>query len=107
MGHTVTKDGISVDPAKIEAIVNWPRPMNGSEVRSFLGMAGYYQRFVEEFSKLDLAITRLLQKTNKFEWTTECEDTFQELKKRMVLKTLEEHKLYAKLKKCEFWLEEA
>jgi len=84
LGHTVTKDGISVDPAKIEAIVNWPRPTNVSEVRSFLGITGYYRRFVEGFSKLALPIIRLLQKTNKFEWTTECEDAFQELKKRMV-----------------------
>ena len=71
LGHIVTKDGISVDPAKIEAIVNWPRPANVSEVRSFLGMAGYYRRFIEGFSKLALPITKLLQNTNKFEWTTE------------------------------------
>jgi len=76
LGHIMTKDGISVDPAKIEDIVNRPRPTNVSEVRSFLGMAGYYRRFIEEFFKLALPITRLLQKTNKFEWTTECEDAF-------------------------------
>jgi len=58
LGHIVTKDGISVDPAKIEAIVNWPRPTNVSEVRSFLGMTGYYRTFVEGFSKLALPITR-------------------------------------------------
>jgi len=66
----VTKDGISMDPTKVETIVNWPRPTNVSEVRSFLGMAGYYRRFVEGFSKLALLITKLLRKTNKFEWTT-------------------------------------
>ena len=54
LGHIVTKDGISVDPAKIEAIVNCLRPTNVSEVRSFLGMAGYYRRFVEGFSKISL-----------------------------------------------------
>ena len=84
LGHIMTKDGISVDQTKIEAIVNWPRPKNVSEVRSVLGMAGYYRRFVEGFSKLALPITRLLRKTNKFEWTKESEDAFQELKKRMV-----------------------
>ena len=84
LGHIVGKDGISVDPAKVEAIVNWPRPTNVSEVRSFLGMAGYYRRFVEGFSKLALPITKLLRKTNKFEWTAECENAFQELKERMV-----------------------
>ena len=76
LGHIVTKDGISVDPAKVEAIVNWPRPTNVSEVRSFLGIAGYYRRFVEGFSKIALPITKLLRKTTKFEWTLECEDSF-------------------------------
>jgi len=80
----VTKDGISVDPAKVEAMVNWPRPTNVSEVRNFLGIAGYYRRFVEGFSKLALPITKLLRKTTKFEWTPEFEDSFQELKKRFV-----------------------
>jgi len=51
LGHIVTKDGISVDPAKVEAIVNWPRPTSVSQVRSFLGIAGYYRKFVEGFSK--------------------------------------------------------
>ena len=84
LGHIVTRDGVSVDLTKVEAIVNWPRPTNVSEVRSFSGMAGYYRRFVERFSKLALPITKLLWKTNKFEWTIECEDTFQELKKCLV-----------------------
>jgi len=84
MGHIVTKDGISVDPAKIEAIVNWPRSTKVSKVRSFLGITGCYRRFVEGFSKLAFPITKLLRKTTKFEWTPECEDSFQELKKRLV-----------------------
>jgi len=77
LGYIVAKDGISVGLAKIEAILNWPRPTNVFEVRSFLGMAGYYRRFVEGFSKLALPITRLLRKTNRFEWTIKCEDAFQ------------------------------
>jgi len=64
--------------------VNWPRPTNVSEVRNFLGMAGYYRRFIEGFSKLALPITELLWKSNKFEWTRDCEDSFQELKNRLV-----------------------
>jgi len=73
-----------VDLTKVEAIVIWPRLTNVFEVRRFLGVAGYYRRFVEGFSKLALPITKLLRKTNKFEWTIECENTFQELKKRLV-----------------------
>jgi len=76
LGHIVTKDGISVDPAKVEAIVNWPRPTNVSKVRSFLGIAGYYLRFVERLSKLALPITKLLQKTTKFEWTPNVKIAF-------------------------------
>ena len=67
LGHIVTKEGISMDPAKVEAIMNYPRPTNVSEVRSFLGMASYYRIFIEGFSKLALPITNLLRKSNKFE----------------------------------------
>jgi len=84
LGHIVTKEGISVDLAKVEAIMNRPKPTNVSEVRSFLGIAGYYRRFMEEFSKLALPITKLVRKSNQFEWTRECEDSFQELKRRPV-----------------------
>ena len=68
-GHMVSQEGISVDPGKIEAIVNWLWPTNVFEVQSFLGMARYYRRFVEGFSKLAMPLTKLLRKSNKFEWT--------------------------------------
>ena len=80
----MAKKGILVDLVKVEAIVNLPRPTNISEVQSFLGMAGYSRRFIEGFSKLALPITKLLRKSNKFEWTRECEDSFQGLKRRSV-----------------------
>ena len=66
LGHLVSQEGISVDRAKIEAIVNWPRLTNVSEVQSLLGMVGYYRRLVEGFSKLAMPITKLIQKSNKF-----------------------------------------
>jgi hypothetical protein len=84
LGHVVSKDGITVDPSKIEAMVSWDRPTNVSEVRSFLGLAGYYRRFVEGFSRIAAPLTHLTQKNAKFEWKEECEKSFQELKQRLV-----------------------
>jgi hypothetical protein len=84
LGHVISRDGITVDPSKIEAVVNWVRPTNVSEVRSFLGLAGYYRRFVEGFSCIATPLTRLTRKNAKFEWTNECERSFQELKERLV-----------------------
>ena len=80
LGHVVIKDGIFVDPQKIEAVVNWPRPTNVTEVRSFLGLAGYYRRFVKDFSKIALPLTQLTQKGISFDWTDQRESAFQELK---------------------------
>jgi len=76
LGHVIPKEGVSVDPAKVKVVVNWPRPANITEVRSFLGMARYYRRFVECFSELALPLTKLLRKDNKFIWTEECEASF-------------------------------
>ena len=62
LGHVVLGDGIFVDPRKVEAIVNWEQPKNVSEIRSFLGLAGYYRRFVEHFSLIAALLTRLTRK---------------------------------------------
>ena len=84
LGHVISRDGITVDPSKIEAIVNWAVPTNVSEVRRFLGLTGYYRRFVEGFSRIVTPLTRLTRKNAKFDWTKECERSFQELKQRLV-----------------------
>jgi len=84
LGHVISKEGISVDPAKITAVVDWPRSTNVSEVQSFLGMTRYYRRFVKDFSKIASPLTQLLSKDHQFEWTAECETSFQELKQRLV-----------------------
>ncbi|KAA0060440.1 retrotransposon protein [Cucumis melo var. makuwa] len=84
LGHVVSAKGVSVDPQKVEAIVNWGRPISATEVRSFLGLAGYYRRFIEDFSRLALPLTALTRKNVKFEWSDKCEQSFQELKKRLV-----------------------
>ena len=73
LGHIVNRDGISVDPEKIKAIIKWKRPTNVMEIRSFLGLAGYYRWFVEGFSRLAAPLTRLTQKNVKFVWSDQCE----------------------------------
>ena len=66
-----------MDPEKIEAIMNWPTPRNVTDVRSFMGLAGYYRRFIEGFSMVVHSITSLKNKGIKFEWTSKCEESFQ------------------------------
>ena len=68
LGHIVSKEGIRVDTKKIEVVVEWKPPRNVTEVRSFLGLVGYYIRFVKGFSMIAAPMTRLLQKNVKFEW---------------------------------------
>ena len=83
LGHVISTEGISVDPAKIEAVQGWKQPTSVTEIRSFLGLAGYYRRFVEGFSKIAAPMTKLIQKEVKFEWTAKCEKSFKELKDRL------------------------
>ena len=83
LGHVISEKGISVDPKKIEAVLRWERPTNVTEIRSFLGLAGYYRRFIEGFSTIASPMTRLTRKEVKFEWSKECETSFQELKSRL------------------------
>ncbi|GJT26510.1 putative nucleotidyltransferase, ribonuclease H [Tanacetum coccineum] len=84
LGHIVSAEGITMDPAKVEAITKWPRPTSVTEVRSFLGLAGYYRRFVEGFSRLALPLTKLMRKGEKFIWNEEREKSFEELKQCLV-----------------------
>ncbi|KAL0544475.1 hypothetical protein IC582_019591 [Cucumis melo] len=84
LGHVVSKAGVSVDPAKIEAVTGWTRPSTVSEVRSFLGLAGYYRRFVENFSRIATPLTQLTRKGAPFVWRKACEDSFQNLKQKLV-----------------------
>jgi hypothetical protein len=83
LGHVISKGEISVDPSKVQDMLSWKAPTSVSDIRSFLGLAGYYQRFIEGFSKISKPMTKLLEKDKQFEWTPACEASFQELKNRL------------------------
>uniref|UniRef100_A0A1U7YNC0 Uncharacterized protein LOC104248850 n=1 Tax=Nicotiana sylvestris TaxID=4096 RepID=A0A1U7YNC0_NICSY len=81
LGHIVFDEGIKVDGQKMEAVQNWRRPTTPTEVCSFLGLAGYYRRFMENFSSIAAPMTKLRHKAVKFQWSNACERSFHELKK--------------------------
>ena len=83
LGHVVSASSVSVDLEKVEAVMIWERPKSVFEIRSFLGLAGYYRRFIKDFSRLAAPMTRLTRKGVKFEWDDLCEKVFQELKRRL------------------------
>ena len=74
--HIVSAEGIRVDSTKIEVVVSWKPPQNVTEVRSFLGLAGYFRRFVKGFSITASSLTKLLRKGIKFEWDDKCQSSF-------------------------------
>lgn len=76
-------EGVKVDTQKIEAVQNWTRPTSPTDIKSFLGLAGYYRIFIEGLSSIPSSLTRLTQKIAKFQWSEVCEKSFQELKKRL------------------------
>ena len=80
LGHVVTKEWISVDPENIRAIEDWPVPKDVTDVWSFMGITGYYRRFIECFSRITNPITSLQKKGNKFYWNQKCEESFKKLK---------------------------
>ncbi|GKF61737.1 hypothetical protein Tco_0181791 [Tanacetum coccineum] len=80
LGHVIDSQGIHVDPAKIESVKDWASPKSAAEIRQFLGLAGYYQRFIEGFSKIAKPMTKLTQKKVKFDWGDKAEITFQLIK---------------------------
>jgi hypothetical protein len=72
----LSEDGILVNPTKVQEVLDWKAPILVHEVRSFLGLAGYYRRFILDFFKITKPMTRLLRKDERFVWTLECEATF-------------------------------
>ena len=83
LGHVIGERGIHVDPAKIEAIKKWEAPKTPTEIRQFLGLPGYYRRFIENFSRIAQPLTSLTQKDRKFLWEEKHEEAFQILKNKL------------------------
>jgi hypothetical protein len=83
LGHIITDGGIAVDPSKVQDGLNWNPPKNVLKIRSFLGLAGYYRRFIEGFSKIVKPLTSLLEKGKEFKWDDKCQACFEELKKKL------------------------
>ena len=83
LGHVISQDGISVDPRKVEAVLDWSSPTSVTEVRSFLGLAGYYRRFIENFLKIAVPLTNLTRKSVPFVWCSKCQEAFDILKERL------------------------
>jgi hypothetical protein len=81
LGHTISSEGISVDPTKVQEVMDWKPPISVHQVRSFLGLAGYYHRFILDFSKIAKPMTELLKKEIKFHWDDKCEEAFHTLRK--------------------------
>jgi hypothetical protein len=84
-GHVISAGGVLVDLGKVKDVLNWMPPTTASEIQSFLGLAGYYRRFIKDFSKIAKPMTKLLEKNKAFKWTTECQSSFEELRKRLTL----------------------
>ncbi|KAA0067967.1 ty3-gypsy retrotransposon protein [Cucumis melo var. makuwa] len=82
--HVVSSEGVYIDPAKIEVVTSWPRVATVSEIHSFLGLASYYRRFLEDFSRIASPLTQLTRKGTPFVWSPTCESSFKELKKKLV-----------------------
>ncbi|GKF14785.1 putative reverse transcriptase domain-containing protein, partial [Tanacetum coccineum] len=83
LGHVVNRDGIHVDPSKVESVKNWKTPESPTEILSFLGLAGYYQRFIENFSKIAKPLTLLTQKNKAYVWGNKQDEAFKILKENL------------------------
>jgi hypothetical protein len=80
LGHTISSDGISVDPSIVQEVLDWKPPTLVHQIRSFLGLAGYYRRFIPNFSRIAKPMTELLKKGVRFSWNEKCEEAFHTLR---------------------------
>jgi predicted metallopeptidase len=109
LGHTISHDGISVHPSKVQEVMDWKPPKSVHQIRSFLGLAGYYRRFIPDFSRIAKPMTELLKKGVKFVWSEACEKAFHALRQHLtsapVLAQPDNSKQLGKvLRFLDFWL---
>lgn len=83
LGHVVSEDRVSMDPSKVEAVMEWKQPTTVTEIRSFLGLGGYYRRFIHGFSSIAAPLSTLTRKDVQFIWNEDCKKVFNELKKKL------------------------
>jgi hypothetical protein len=83
LGHIINREGLTVDPKKVAAILDWKAPKDTRGIKSFIGMAGYYRRFIEGFSKIGRPMTALLAKKVEFKWSPACQKSFETLKEKL------------------------
>jgi hypothetical protein len=80
LGHVISTGGIAIDPSKVQEVLDWMSPKSVTQIRSFLGLAGYYHQFIPNFSKIAKPMTQLLEKQAKFKWSPQCDEAFLTLK---------------------------
>jgi hypothetical protein len=94
LGHVISETGIATDPEKTKIVESWPVPTNVKELRSFMGFCGYYRKFIQNFSRLAKCLHKLTEKGRKFEWTNECQSTFEELRNKLVSSPILAHPVF-------------
>ena len=83
LGHIISNEGVATDPEKIKAVQDWPVPINQTEIRSFLGLYGYYRRFIKDYAETAKHLHTLTEKGRPFVWTDQCQSAFEKLKKHL------------------------
>jgi len=85
LGHIVTGNGIATDPSKTSIIQHWPTPTSAKDLRSFLGLSGYYRRFVKDYAKIAAPLNALRKAGRNFDWTPQCQTAFERLKSALIV----------------------
>lgn len=84
LGHIISAEGVRADPAKVQAVKDWPAPTNQTEVRSFVGLASYYRRFIKGFAELARPLHQLTEKGRRYKWSEACQLAFEHLKAKLI-----------------------